>query len=354
MLEHLYHPQRLNYPLKRVAEKGAGHWQQISWDQTLDEVAEKLARLCDKYGAEPLAFTHGTKRTYHWDCRKFFNLFGSPNTYGVNTICMCPSYTTEYATYGGMIMGSEVPAANCFVLWGCNASQSTPNILSPQIIRARKNRAKLIVVAPRKTREAGKADIWLQIRPGTDQALMLGWIPLIIKEQLYDQDFVSRYTVGFAELEEAVESYTPAKVAEITSIPEELVVQGARMPQEQKGKQLGADMYPFFGYPGWEKNTAANQQLPEGYMAPPEAWHSNLAHAREVMEAIITGKPYPVTAAITLANPPLLALPNTKRVFEALKKLEFNVVVEYCMTPSAAMADTSFQRPQPWKPRSFG
>jgi len=160
---------------------------------------------------------------------------------------MCPSYTTEYATYGGMIMGSEVPAANCFVLWVCNASQSTPNILSPQIIRARKNRAKLIVVAPRKTREAGKADIWLQIRPGTDQALMLGWIPLIIKEQLYDQDFVSRYTVGFAELEEAVESYTPAKVAEITSIPEELVVQGARMPQEQKGKQLGADMYPFLG-----------------------------------------------------------------------------------------------------------
>ena len=85
------------------------------------------------------------------------------------------------------------------------------------------------------------------------------------------------------------------------------------LPESQRVKQLGADQYPFFGFPGWEKNSAANKKLPEGYMAAPEAWHSNLAHAREVMNAIITGKPYPVTAAITLANNPLLALPNTQQ-----------------------------------------
>lgn len=407
MLDHIYHPDRLNYPLKRVGERGEGKWERVSWEQALDEVAEKLAKLKEEYGAETLAFTHGTKRTYHWDCRRFFNLFGSPNTCGVNTICMCPSYATEYATYGGMVVGSEITAAQCVVIWGCNASKSSPVGLYPQIVQARKNGAKLIVVDPRMTKEAESADLWLQIRPGTDLALMLGWIRYILANDLWDKEFVSNYTIGFDELKAAVESYTPEKVEEITTVPADLVVEAVRtyatvspavipfglgldkqgvnstqcargrailraltgnleipggdvfslagdigkihdweylelndmIPESQRVKQLGADKYPFFGFPGWERNLAANKKLPEGYLAAPEAWHSNLAHAREVMDAIITGKPYPVKAAITLANNPLLALPNTQHVFEALKALELYVVMEYYMTPSAAMAD---------------
>ncbi len=410
MPDHLYHPQRLNYPLKRIGERGQGRWQRVTWDQALDEVSEELSSLKDRYGAETLAFTHGTKRTYHWDCRRFFNLFGSPNTCGVNTICMCPSYATEYATYGGMVMNSEVLDAQCIVLWGCNASQSSPIGLYPQLVKARKNGAKLIVIDPRRIKEAEKADLWLQIRPGTDLALMLGWIRLITADNLYDHEFVSRWTVGFEELKTVVEPYTPEKVSEITSVPADLIIKSAKMyatvrpavipfglgldkqginstqcargrailraitgnleisggevfstagevgkirdaeyfelnsalPESQRVKQLGVDKYPFFGFPGWERNSAANKRLPSGYTAAPEAWHSNLAHAREVMDAIITGKPYPVTAAITLANNPLLALPNTKRVFEALQALQLYVVMDYYMTPSAALADYVF------------
>ena len=427
MLDHIYHPDRLNHPLKRVGERGEGRWERVTWEQALDEVAEKLSKLRDEFGAETLAFTHGTKRTYHWDCRRFFNLFGSPNTCGVNTICMCPSYATEYATYGGMVMGSEVLGAKCIVLWGNNASKSTPVSLYPKIVKARKEGAKLIVIDPRRTKEAEKADMWLQIRPGTDLALMLGWIRHIIANDLYDHDFVAHWTVGFDELKAAVESYTPDKVAEITSLPAEMVVESATMyatiapavipfglgldkqgvnstqcargrailraitgnlevpggdvfsqaenvgkihdaeylelndmiPASQRAKQIGADRYPFFGFPGWERNSAANKKLPEGYAAAPEAWHSNLAHAREVMNAIITGKPYPVTAAITLANNPLLALPNTRQVFEALKALKLYVVMEYYMTPSAAMADyvfpasTTVEQPEMWLTGGF-
>ncbi|QGY40259.1 molybdopterin-dependent oxidoreductase [Pseudodesulfovibrio cashew] len=427
MLDHIYHPDRLNYPLKRVGERGEGRWERISWEQALDEVAEKLSKLRDEYGAETLTFTHGTKRTYHWDCRRFFNLFGSPNTCGVNTICMCPSYATEYATYGGMVMGSEVTGAQCVVMWGCNASKSNPMGMAPKIAVARKNGAKLIVVDPRRTKEAEKADLWLQIRPGTDLAMMLGWIRYIIANDLYDKDFVANHTVGFDELKDAVESYTPEKVEEITSVPADLVVEAAKMyatvspavipfglgldkqgvnstqcargrailraitgnlevpggdvfgqaanvgkvhdweylelndmiPESQKVKQLGADKYPFFGFPGWERNAAANKKLPKGYAMPPEAWHSNLAHAREVMNAIITGEPYPVKAAITLANNPLLALPNTRQVFEALKALDLYVVMEYYMTPSAAMADyifpasTTVEQPEIWLTNGF-
>jgi anaerobic selenocysteine-containing dehydrogenase len=427
MQDHLYHPQRLNYPLKRVGKKGEGRWQRVSWDQALDEIAEKLSRLKEKYGAETLTFTHGTKRTYHWDCRRFFNLFGSPNTCGVNTICMCPSYATEYATYGGMVMGSEVLSARCVVVWGCNASKSSPIGLYPRIVKARKNGAKLIVIDPRRTKEAEKADLWLQIRPGTDLALMLGWIRHIIANDLYDHDFVANWTVGFEELKAAVEPYTPEKVSGITSLPPDRITEAANMyatispavipfglgldkqginatqcararailraitgnlevpggevfstagevgkirdaeylelnnliPESQRAKQLGTDQYPFFGFPGWEMNSAANKKLPSGYVAAPEAWHSNLAHAREVMKAIITGKPYPVTAAITLANNPLLALPNTKRVFEALQALELYVVMEYYMTPSASMADyvlpasSTVEQPELWLTSGF-
>lgn len=427
MQDHIYHPQRLNYPLKRTGERGQGSWERITWDQALDEVAEKLSDLRDKYGAETLTFTHGTKRTYHWDCRRFFNLFGSPNTCGVNTICMCPSYATEFATYGGMVMGSEVMAAKCIVMWGSNASKSNPIGLYPQVVRARKNGAKLIVIDPRKTKEVEMADMWLQIRPGTDVALMLGWIRYIITNDLYDHDFVENYTLGFEELRTAAESYTPEKVSEITTIPVDLIIESAKMyaterpgvipfglgldkqgvnstqcargrailraitgnleipggdnfsmaggigkirdaeyleineviPQSQRAKQLGADKYPFFGFPGWEMNQAANKKLPEGYLMAPEAWHSNLAHARDVMEAIITGKPYPVTAAITLANNPLLALPDTKRVFEAIQALELYVVMDYYMTPSAAMADyvfpasTTVEQPEMWLSGGF-
>nr|WP_319493847.1 molybdopterin-dependent oxidoreductase [uncultured Desulfobacter sp.] len=78
MPDHVHHPDRLNYPLKRKGDKGGGQWQQQTWDQALYELADKLSRLKDRYGAETLTFTHGTKRTYHWDCRRFFNLFGSP------------------------------------------------------------------------------------------------------------------------------------------------------------------------------------------------------------------------------------------------------------------------------------
>ena len=301
-------------------------------EQALDEVAEKLSRLRTRYGAETLAFTHGTKRTYHWDCRRFFNLFGSPNTCGVNNICMCPSYATEYATYGGMIMPGRVDAS-CIVLWGANPVNSDPVGLYAELVRAKKRGAELIVVEPRLTKEAQMADLWLQIRPGTDVALMLGWIRLIIEEGLYDKDFVENWTIGFEDLKAAAADSSTEKVAQITGIPESLIVKSARMyaaaspavfpwgygldkqgvnstqcararailraitgnleipggealsmagdigkvidwealemnesiPPAQRAKQLGADLYPFFGFPGWEMNQNANKKLPEGY-----------------------------------------------------------------------------------------
>ena len=180
MVDHVYHPDRINYPLKRRGDRGAGQWQRLTWDQALDEVADKLGDLREKYGAETLAFTHGTKRTYHWDERRFFNLFGSPNICGANNVCMCPSQAVEYATYGGFSWG-EVMQTQCVVLWGHAPSQADPIGLYAMILNAKKTGAQLVVVDPRRIPEAEKADMFLQIRPGTDVALMLGWLRVIIE-----------------------------------------------------------------------------------------------------------------------------------------------------------------------------
>jgi thiosulfate reductase/polysulfide reductase chain A len=409
MADHVHHPDRINYPLKRKGEKGSGQWQRLTWDQALDDVAEKLGALRDKHGAETLAFTHGTKRTYHWDERRFFNLFGSPNVCGANNICMCPSQAVEYATYGGFTRG-DVMHTRCVVLWGHGPSKSDPIGLYPMILQAKKNGAKLIVVDPRRIDEAGKADMWLAIRPGTDVALMMGWLRIIIEEDLYDHDFVANWTVGFDDLKAAVADYTPQRVAEITWLTPEQVVDSARcygttkpgvitwgfgldkqgvnatqaararsclraltgnldvpggeplgwneplgkiigdeemefnvaLPGEQRAKQLGADQYPFFGFPGWSRNAAANRRLPPEHMHPPNAGMTCVAHARSVFAAITTGKPYPVTAAISVASNPLLSLPNVRRTYEGLKNLEIYVVGEFYLTPSAALADYVF------------
>ncbi|NIO08141.1 MAG: molybdopterin-dependent oxidoreductase, partial [Deltaproteobacteria bacterium] len=114
------------------------------------------------------------------------------------------------------------------------------------------------------------------------------------------------------------------------------------LPAEQRAKQLGADEYSLFGFPGWERNVEANNRLPLDYMHPPLAGMTSVAHARAVCDAMITGKPYPVTAAISLASNPLLSFANTRRVYEALKALQLYVVAEYYLTPSAALADYIF------------
>jgi thiosulfate reductase/polysulfide reductase chain A len=409
MVDHVYHPDRINYPLKRKGERGSGQWQRLTWNQALDEVADKLGDLREQYGAETLAFTHGTKRTYHWDERRFFNLFGSPNICGANNICMCPSQAVEFATYGGFTWG-DVMHTKCVVLWGHAPSKSNPIGLYPMILQAQKNGAQLIVVDPRRIPEAEKADMWLPIRPGTDVALMLGWLRIIIEENLYDTDFVANWTIGFEDLKTAVAEYTPTKVAEITWLAPEQVVSSARcyattkpamitwgfgldkqgvnatqaararcclraisgnldiqggeplgwnepigriiddeaiefneaLSMEQRAKQLGVNQYPFFGFPGWSRNMEANRRLPIEYMHPPHADMTCVAHARTVFDAMITAKPYAVTAAISVASNPLLSLPNVRHTYQALKQLKLYIVGEYYLTPSAALADYVF------------
>ncbi len=219
--EYQEHPFRLTFPLKRTAERGANRWQRISWDEALDEIAEKLEGLRQKYGPETLATSSGTGRG-GWDFAKtrFMNLFGSPNRMGAVTVCYGPRSMVSFATFGASVMPQRKKGkTRLTVLWGRNPHEGGPSTWHG-FQKAAREGTRTMVVDPRCTEAARTADLWVQIRPGTDAALALGIMNVLIEEGLYDRGFVENHTSGFPLLVERVKEYPPARVARITGLPE--------------------------------------------------------------------------------------------------------------------------------------
>ncbi|MCB2078603.1 MAG: molybdopterin-dependent oxidoreductase, partial [Novosphingobium sp.] len=226
------HRERLNYPLKRVGKRGEGKWERISWDQALDEIAEKLAAIREKHGPEAVQTMGGSyKGAGDASCWRWSNLWGTPNILYQGKNCGEAELLSEWAVYGDQscIGNQPVPGVTkCVILWGVGGAMS--------LISQRKNLkafrdagGKLIVIDPRSTDLTEMADIWLQIRPGADGALAYGLLNVIIAEKLYDADFVRDWCTGFDDLAAKVKDYTPERVSEITWIPAEQIVEAARM-----------------------------------------------------------------------------------------------------------------------------
>jgi anaerobic selenocysteine-containing dehydrogenase len=408
-VEHLYHKDRLNYPLKRIAGRGDGKWQQISWDDALDEISEKLKRIKSQSGAEAVASVGGTGRGFSELFKvRFMNLFGSPNHANAGQWCSVVSRQIHAAVYGAGASRVVKSPCQCAVIWGSNPVESFSCIF-PQHIKAKRRGTRYIIIDPKYSETVGRlADHWLRLRPGTDAALALGWINVIIEEELYDKQFVKNWCYGFEALKERVKQYPVDRVAEITRLPETQIKETARLyatskpasiiwgvksdmqglnvtsithakcilraitgnldviggdmlsgpcekvnygsmleymhklPAAQREKQLGADRHKLWCYPGYE--LIENVVKPYWYGKGLSAGFLPGCHEPAVWTAILEGKPYPVRALICGACNPLVAYPNTKRIYQALKssKLELFVVAEQWMTPSAMLADYVF------------
>ncbi|GAI74265.1 unnamed protein product, partial [marine sediment metagenome] len=195
--ELLYHPDRLKYPLKRIGGKGEGKWERTTWDEALNAITEKLTEIKGKYGPESLAVIHGTgPRTGNTATHLLGLPLGTPNTISDDRhICHTPSVVAETSTIGGrtsimMEVGPDYKNANCIVIWGGNPLAAHPP-RGMEVVKAKRQRnTKLIVIDPRRITLASMADMWLQVRPGTDLALALGMLNVIVNEELYDKDFV--------------------------------------------------------------------------------------------------------------------------------------------------------------------
>jgi anaerobic selenocysteine-containing dehydrogenase len=209
MTQYVHHRDRLTHPLKRVGERGEGKWQEITWEEAFDLIETKMGSIREQYGAESLIFSMGTGRDIGaWICLLAY-AYGSPNVmFALSGVaCYSPRISAVETVQGDYCIldaaqwlpqrydDPRYTVPECIVVWGYDIPASCPdNVFGHWIIDLMKKGTKIIAIDPRLSWFASRADAWLQLRPGTDGALAMGFLNVIINEQLYDRDFVAKWT----------------------------------------------------------------------------------------------------------------------------------------------------------------
>ncbi|MBW1801966.1 MAG: molybdopterin-dependent oxidoreductase, partial [Deltaproteobacteria bacterium] len=393
-LEYLNHPDRLRHPLKRSGGRGEGHWEPISWDEAFRLAGDGLNKIKQGYGPESVVMVHGSaKGAMDTHLVRLANAFATPNVVCSDHVCHVPRMLASELTFGFMPGAEYAHPPACVIVWGANMAATRSNAFR-DFKQAAKEGTKVISIDPLETGIAKRADFWLRLRPGTDLALALGMIHVIIKEKLYDENFVDEWTVGFDQLRDHVQAYPPDKVAEITWVPGDLIVEAARLYATNRpahiewGNALDHQLNSFqagralsilmaitgnLGVPGGEIETlgagfrAADPNKASSQIGILGRWASDLelrdnlspetrkkkadsgllpdfryATPQSVMKAILDDDPYPVRGMFVQASNPLSCWPNLTKTYQALQRLDFLVVSDMFMTPTSAMADIVF------------
>jgi anaerobic selenocysteine-containing dehydrogenase len=367
MVEHLYHPDRLKYPLKRVGKE----WQRVSWEQALSEIAARLNDLKEKYGPSVLAFFCGSIGVENLEMisltHRFKAAFGSPNFFSVESICYRMRIRARQITFGKYPV--EEMDSNLYLLWGHNpAASDFP--LSLALEENLKKGARLIVIDPRRIPIADKAEMYVAIRPGTDGALALAMMNVMINEKRYDADFVEKYTYGFDKLVPHVQQYTPEWAEKITRVKADDIRVLARRFASTRGASI------FHGTctqdqcaNGSQTDRAmailqvltGNINVPGGWVISPrlrlqdvslpfpgkplgaeeyplfyELWGRTSPYA--VMNMVPESVPDKLRAFIVAGGNPLVTMPDSNALREAFRKLDLLVVYEQFMTETAEFA----------------
>src|SRR3954465_6961667 len=227
-VERTYHRDRLLHPMRRVGPKGSGQFEQITWDEALDEIATRLNEIrASSDGPQSIlpysyAGTMGMIQGSSMD-RRFFHTIGASML--DRTICSMAGTVGMRMTVGANVGADPegIPESDLVLLWGTNTLTANPH-LWPFELKARERGPRVGAIDPIRTRTAAQCDEWLAIRPGTDAALALGMMHVLLERGLQDDDFIARHTLGFDELRDRAREYTPEHVASITGIPADIVV----------------------------------------------------------------------------------------------------------------------------------
>lgn len=230
-VERAYHPERLTHPLRRTGPKGSGSFERVTWDEALDDIAERVHAIVSESGGAsvlPYSFS-GTQGLLQANSmgERFFRRIGASAL--ERTICGTAAGAGVSATLGtnAGLLPSDLAHSRLIVLWGTNTVVTNLH-LWPTIRRAREQGARIVVVDPLETRTALAADWHIRPMPGTDGALALGMMHVIVAENLHDADYLARYTVGFEQLRARLEEYPPDRVAELTGLDADEIVSFAR------------------------------------------------------------------------------------------------------------------------------
>jgi anaerobic selenocysteine-containing dehydrogenase len=370
----VYHPSRLLKPLKR---KGDGKFVEISYERAMDEIAEGMKTIRDRHGARAMSVWKGEALGFFQQeeyARRFIHAFGSPNYFSNDSECFNGRYFGYKVVQGYWNGCPDFENSDLMIFWGSNPPFSHP----PQarlIADGRERGGRVIVIDPRLTPVAYKADLFIQPLPGTDGALAWGFMRHLIETKNYDQTFVEKYSVGFDRVADYARKFNPEFVEEQTGVPRKLFVEASQMISEARprvtnyvGNGLehhenginniravaclgglcgaldieGGDTWPesmggrgltlYEELPLLDQKPIGADKYPVLYQLRQEC------HTMTAMDAMLGRGDYPLRGLIVTGANPVLTNPNSRKVREAFGSLDLLVVRELFMTESAKLA----------------
>lgn len=366
-LDVIYSPERLKTPLKRTN----GDFESISWNQAFDEISGKLLKLKNDFGPQVLAMFCGSIGVENLEMATLVHhlkaAYGSPNFFSVESICYRMRIRTRQMTFGRYPI--EEPDSNLYLLWGHNPDQSDFP-LKFFIKKNLKKGAKLVVIDPKRISIADQAHMYLRIRPGTDGALALALMHVIINEGLYDREFVETYTSGFDKLQSHVQQFTPEWAEKITWVPAEQTRELARLYANTKGTSIFQGTCTQDQTANGTQNSRAfsvlqaitgNINVPGGWVTSPfprlgspdlgvegkplgaeeyplffEFWGRKAPFG--VVTVVPDNIPEKLKAFMVVGGNPLVSMPDSNAFREAFRKLDLLVVHDLFMTETAREA----------------
>lgn len=371
----IYDPDRLLFPQVRVAERGGERFRRVGWDEALDQIATRLRPILEQHGPESICgLVHGQSDSHPIH---FLKALGSPNTATPSyTECRGPRDAAFILTYGQEVWSPEITDirnTRCLTLIGYHLGENMHNSQVQEFAEALRSGAKLIVADPRFSTAAGKADYYLPVRAGTDLALLLAWIHVVLAEEWIDHEYLARHATGLAELREAVRETTPAWAEAETGIPAAKIAETARVMAEARpavcvhpgrhaswygddvqrtraiailnalfgsyGREGGFFLpvsakippYPLPSYPKPRKPSADGRGTKYPFAEKTSAWGLVRATAEQDV--------YPIKAWIVSGADPFHSTPDPRLVKRAIDQLDLVVVVDVLPGEIAGHAD---------------
>jgi len=373
----LYDPDRLKFPMKNVGKRGAPEWKRISWDEALDECATKLKAVVDKYGPQGIAiFPHGSSAKYPMTFFEY--VVGTPNNSEASFFQCRGIRDTAYVATLDVAPGENVdmPNAKAIFLVGCHFGENVHVSHLKRYLKGLENGAKLIVVDPRFSASAAKADIWVKIKPGTDTAFLLAIMNYLVKEGKYDKKYVAEHGKGFDEFTKAISHASLGWAAKICDVPEKQIKQVADMLAAnapgvsvhpgrhvswhgndfQRERALAcltgllgaigvkggfvAGKGPKSGKAGWPKPMAEHaEKFALHKMAKVHPYSPPGTPTDLIRNTAVTGKPYPIKGFVAWGQNPIQTIPDQALTIKMLQQMDFVLVCDLMPTDITMYAD---------------
>lgn len=391
--EIVYSQHRIKYPLRRTGPKGSYQFKRISWDEAYDTIVTNLNRIKQETGPEAVAIYTGRGAQEQSLCDMFqpkgievssaSNVlfpFGSPNSTGVGALCYVSLHMiAPHVTMGRMQtnMFTDIENAETVIVWGTNPATDSPPVDMHRLEDAARRGADIVVIDPRRTETAIRTNAqWVPIRPGTDGALALSMIEVMIEEDLYDEDFAENWCYGFEALQAYVQHFHPEVASAITGVPEETIRDLSRricnangaallmytgLEYSNSGVQSARAALTVFALAGqldvpggiglsmldssFPINRSCNQENPDLGLAigrkefPIYSNYRGESHAIALVNSVLQGEPYRIRGLLIQGASLLTSWPQSSLWREVLSELDFLVCIDRQLTADAAYAD---------------